>query len=762
MADDLSPQDRDLVARTMLSEGAVDGDSGMAAVAAVIKNRANSGSDFPTKISDIVHQPGAFSAWDLPRKDPNHPMNYGSQNPNLQHAALLADSIFSGKTPDPTNGATYYANVPAVQANLRPGQKMPPFTQYPQTAQIGHHTFFSPDAPDALSSWNKAVNAPAQAAPSAATAEQAKDPLARWNAAVNPSDASLPARSPLQITIHPQNPVLAGGEETPAQWTNRVLSEHQADTPEDMAVRFGLGTLHGVGTVADTLAQGIAGAGAAGAGALSSIGAISPTTNDAMSKWAAGVNARVAAGRAGYEPLAANSPLTQIGNIAGQVIGTGPLLGGGGALATRAGIGAGAGPVESMLMTGAGAGAGASALTSSASDESLPVQMATGGIAGAALGPAGMATSRLGAGARRLFVGGLDPETAMLAQTARNAYDIPVTAGQMSSSQPVRFLDSVLQRLPFSGYAARTAEQQTGLNRAVASEMGVTADKITPDVLKQAKSTAYNDYDAAKTNLGNLTIDKPFFSDLQNVYDNAHYNLEAPQAKLIDKHLQNVFDKIDPKTNTIDPDLYQSLTRKGGPLDKAINQGDPKLATYAADIKDSLENLVGRNDPNLKKLKDAADYKYFVAKSLETGPENLISPTGDVNPARLYGAVDRSQTPIGTLGQIGKRFMREPPSSGTAERLLTMGGIGAGLGALGVGGYEFDPEHFQRNAALAASALALGRGASAALRSGTLANSLIRSGLPRAGGSYPLANLLSRAAPAAALTYRNANGLPGQ
>ena len=349
----------------------------------------------------------------------------------------------------------------------------------------------------------------------------------------------------------------------------------------------------------------------------------------------------------------------------------------------------------------------------------------------------------------------------MLARAARDAYDIPVTAGQMSSSQPVRFLDSVLQRLPFSGYGARTAEQQTGLNRAVANEMGVTSDKITPDVLRQAKSIAYNEYDAAKANLGTLKLDNKFFQDLLDAHDNAHYNLEAPQAKLIDKHLNNVFEKLGPG-GTLDPDLYQSLTRKGGPLDKAINQGDPKLATYASDIKDALEGLVGRNDPALKKLKDAADYKYFVAKSLETGRENLISATGDVNPALLYGAVDRSSTPIGTIGQIGKRFMREPPSSGTAERLLTMGALGTGLGALGVGSYEFDPEHFQRNAGLALGALALGRGGSALLRSNALANSLIRYGLPRTGSSYPLANLLSRAAPAAALTYRNANGLPGQ
>ena len=89
--------------------------------------------------------------------------------------------------------------------------------------------------------------------------------------------------------------------------------------------------------------------------------------------------------------------------------------------------------------------------------------------------------------------------------------------------------------------------------------------------------------------------------------------------------------------------------------------------------------------------------------------------------------------------------MKEPPSSGTAERLLTYGGLGTAAGAL----YNFDPEDFQRNAALAGLTLGLGRGASSILRSNALANSMIRHGLGISLGN-PLANFTRRAAPAAA------------
>jgi hypothetical protein len=374
----------------------------------------------------------------------------------------------------------------------------------------------------------------------------------------------------------------------------------------------------------------------------------------------------------------------------------------------------------------------------------------------------GHGASAVGAGARNLIFGNVAPETAALADAAVTKYGIPVTAGQISSNPMVRFADSVLQRMPLSGYGARTEAQQTGLNRAIANEMGASSDVITPDVVRQAKHTAYKDYDAAKANLsGPLNVGHQFYDDLINIHDNAHYVLEDNLAKKVDNLLGNVADKIN--NHTIDADLYQSLTRKNGPLDSAINSRDSKISTYASQIKDALENVVGRNSPELKKLKDEADYKYFVAKSVE--PLANEATTGNISPAKLLRAVDFSQTPVGEIGRIGQRFLKEPPSSGTSERLLAMEALKAGLGVAGLGGaYYFDPENFQRNALLGATALAGGRAASSILRSRALTNALINSGLGRAGSGQKLTNFLTSAAPVAALTYRgnSPNALAGQ
>ena len=135
----ISPTDLDLVTRTALAEGGVDGDAGIAAVANVVRNRLGSGQ-FGATPSDVVLAPNQFSAWSLPANDPNNPNRFSAQNPQYQHAAQIVGSVFTGQVPDITGGAQYYGNLPIIAAS---GKPMPAFTQNPQTAQIGRQTFFA-------------------------------------------------------------------------------------------------------------------------------------------------------------------------------------------------------------------------------------------------------------------------------------------------------------------------------------------------------------------------------------------------------------------------------------------------------------------------------------------------------------------------------------------------------------------------------------------------------------------------------------------
>lgn len=135
---DLSPQDLDLIARTALAEGGNDGDAGMAAVANVIRNRVQSGQ-FGDSVGTVVHQPGAFEAWSLGRRDPNYPGGFSTRDPNYQRARQVAQSVFAGQTPDATRGALYYYN-PSLQAAL--GRQPPAFAQGTPLATIGRQQFY--------------------------------------------------------------------------------------------------------------------------------------------------------------------------------------------------------------------------------------------------------------------------------------------------------------------------------------------------------------------------------------------------------------------------------------------------------------------------------------------------------------------------------------------------------------------------------------------------------------------------------------------
>jgi hypothetical protein len=179
MADDnFSQSDLDMIARTVLAEGGVDGAAGMAAVANVIRNRYQSG-DYGSSIPTIVHQPGQFSAWSLNRRDPNYPGGFSPRDPDYQQAYQIAQSVFSGQTQDPTHGAVNYYSPGAMLGNAT----VPAFAAGRQpSAAIGRQLFFGPQAQ---------ANATVSAAPAGQYFANAGYDVGT-PAAANPPDASGP------------------------------------------------------------------------------------------------------------------------------------------------------------------------------------------------------------------------------------------------------------------------------------------------------------------------------------------------------------------------------------------------------------------------------------------------------------------------------------------------------------------------------------------------------------------------------------------
>lgn len=130
----LTPEQRDILIKTILGEARGEGEEGMAAVAHVIANRAGSGR-YPGDPAQVALQPKQFSTWNR-GEGGNNPGQFRPGTSQYETAAQVIDRVFSGQSQDPTNGALFY-HTPAVNPNWsREANRY-------GTTQLGNHIFYN-------------------------------------------------------------------------------------------------------------------------------------------------------------------------------------------------------------------------------------------------------------------------------------------------------------------------------------------------------------------------------------------------------------------------------------------------------------------------------------------------------------------------------------------------------------------------------------------------------------------------------------------
>ena len=118
-------QDRDVVIRTMLGEAANEGDAGLAAVAWVIRNRAED-PRWPSTVGGVATQSNAngihqFSVWNEDSSGNNIPQRYNPGDRQYERAAYIFDVVMGGQVRDNTQGATHYYAPRGMQALVDSG-----------------------------------------------------------------------------------------------------------------------------------------------------------------------------------------------------------------------------------------------------------------------------------------------------------------------------------------------------------------------------------------------------------------------------------------------------------------------------------------------------------------------------------------------------------------------------------------------------------------------------------------------------------------
>jgi spore germination cell wall hydrolase CwlJ-like protein len=133
--------ERDYLIRTIAFEAAGETEVGKAAVAYAVLNRQKRGR-WGNTIKAVVTSPGQFEPWMTRRRAIE---NLSPEDPRYQRAAIIADAVLSGQTPDPTAGATHFLNPVIVRA--RRGGSLPSWASN-DGRPIGRHVFYSPHEGD--------------------------------------------------------------------------------------------------------------------------------------------------------------------------------------------------------------------------------------------------------------------------------------------------------------------------------------------------------------------------------------------------------------------------------------------------------------------------------------------------------------------------------------------------------------------------------------------------------------------------------------
>jgi spore germination cell wall hydrolase CwlJ-like protein len=134
--------ERDYLIRTIAFEASGETEVGKVAVAYAVLNRKKSGR-WGNNIKDVVTHPGQFEPWMTRRREIE---GLSPHDPRYQSAAIIADAVLSGQTPDPTAGATHFLNLTIVRE--RRGGSLPSWARG-EGLSIGKHTFYFPEESDA-------------------------------------------------------------------------------------------------------------------------------------------------------------------------------------------------------------------------------------------------------------------------------------------------------------------------------------------------------------------------------------------------------------------------------------------------------------------------------------------------------------------------------------------------------------------------------------------------------------------------------------
>lgn len=303
--------------------------------------------------------------------------------------------------------------------------------------------------------------------------------------------------------------------------------------------------------------------------------------------------------------------------------------------------------------------------------------------AGALFGAGG---ERIAAGTKALAAGAasrLDVPAKALAAKARSA-GIPLSMSDLSKNPMIRTIANQMERLPLSGATKAREKQQEAFNRAVARSFGLDAPRITPDLFAARKLAVGKQIENIASR-NELAVSPQMMTKLGALRAEAQ-RLGGPEAaKRIEMWSQELLGKVG-ASGKVPGKAYQSFDSR---LGQEIRGGQGELKHYLGQLRsiarEAMDNSISGRD---RKAWDIARQQYANIKQVE--PLVAKAEGGNISAPLLMGRVTATNAgkarmatgqggELGDLAQIGQRFMKSSPNSGTADRALVNGTLASGL-----------------------------------------------------------------------------------
>lgn len=322
-------------------------------------------------------------------------------------------------------------------------------------------------------------------------------------------------------------------------------------------------------------------------------------------------------------------------------------------------------------------------------------QMKSGAIAGGIV-PAALAPARYAAEGT---VNRLKPAAKALALKAEQM-GIPLGIGQLTDNAFVRTIINQMERLPFSGGTARAQARQDAVNKVIARTifdpkdsatrgmLASTDGAITQDVFQSGKAYLQDGFEQI-TSRNDLRITPRLLQEMAAIRNAAIREGTEDAGKVVSAQIDRLVKKVS-ANGTVNGKAYQALYEELGNLAKV---GD-NPGHYVGRLRDILREGMDRSiSPQDQALWKALRYRYAQLKTVE--PLVARTATGDIPAIQMTGRATSDKAgkvrtaagrggPLADLGQIGQRYLRGAPDSGTADRGLVNMGV-AGTTALATG-----------------------------------------------------------------------------